>query len=90
MCHSPAHRRAVIPPNTCSAKCCSGSSDSPFLKAPIEALSSFLAAMSDKRDMGDGGSYPAAVNKRHKNSSQISRAPDSRERMDAKKVMTVR
>lgn len=90
MLHRAFPHRAVVPPNTCSAECCVGSVDSPFLKAPNWALSSFLAATSDKRDAGKGGCSPAAVNKRYENSSQISRAPDSRERMNFKKVMSVR
>lgn len=79
-------RRAVIPSDSYLAEHCEGSVDDPFLKAPIGALSSFSAAMSEKRNMGEEGSYPSTVNEVFEDFSRIFSAPDSRARKTLRTV----
>lgn len=90
MLHSPSSHRAVIPSHIDAAEHCSRSVDCPFLKAPHRALSSFLAATSDIRDMGREGFCGAAGNGVTEDFHRILSAPDSRGRMNVKKVMSVR
>lgn len=72
----PVHLREGDPLSE-AAGCCESSISSSFPKAPHRALSSFLAATSDKRDMGKAGSYPSTVNEVSEDLSRILSAPDS-------------